>query len=243
MSTYNLSVKLNSTKDAQLIDYLNALPAGTKQAKVRELLYTAIMEERDLERRKKNDTPPTAPAAPALETTAAPEPTEQPPLTWQERLRQGLPEKAKQLLAGKKIMCISGSRDMTPEMRYAPSRVLWRAHQDGYTVVVGDAPGVDTEIINASKRLNIPIVIFGITAMPRMDTHGNAYVQVKRGNFNYRDQIMIDLADRWIGLWNGRSQGTAKAAQYARKQNKPAHLIAYSKSQPRRVPQQLALVH
>ena len=94
MSTYNLSVKLNSTKDAQLIDYLQSLPAGTKQAKVRELLYAAIMEARDLERRKKNDTPPAAPAVPAQPELPA-EPTEGTEITWQERLRQGLPESAK----------------------------------------------------------------------------------------------------------------------------------------------------
>lgn len=230
MSTYNLTVKLNSTKDAQLIDYLQSLPAGTKQAKVRELLLSGIMEERDLERRKKNDTPPSAPAVPAQPELPA-EPTEQPKITWQERLRQGLPEKAKQLIAGRKIMCLSGSRDMTPGMSFAPERILWTAHQEGYVILVGDAPGVDTAIIKAAQKLRIPVIVFGLTRMPRTDVGSNPYVQVKRGNFYYRDQVMIDLADRWIGMWNGTSKGTQAAARYAKSKGKNAHLISYPGSQ------------
>lgn len=244
MTTYTLTLKLNSTKDAQLIDYLQALPAGTKQAKVRKLLLSGIMDERAANRLKNNNNPPTAPAAPAQpEAPADPEPTtEQPKLTWQERLRQGLPQKAQEILAGKKIMCISGSRDMTREMKFAPERVLWNAHKEGYAILVGDAPGVDTAIIRAAQKLNIPIVVFGITEKPRLDVGSNPYIHVKRSTYHARDQIMIDLADRWIGLWNGRSYGTKDAGRYAQSRNKPATLIAYPKAQPRQSAQQMALV-
>lgn len=242
MSTYNLTVKLNSTKDAQLIDYLQALPAGTKQAKVRELLLSGIMEERTTNRIK-DDIPPSTPAAPAQpELPADPEPTEQPQLTWQERLRQGLPPKAQEILAGKKVMCISGSRELTREMTFAPQRVLFNAHQDGYAILVGDAPGVDAEIIRAAKTLNIPVVVFGITEKPRLNTFDFPYIHVKRSTYHARDQIMIDLADRWIGIWNGRSKGTKEAGQYAQRRSKPAHLLTYPKAQPRQSTEQMALL-
>ena len=77
---------------------------------------------------------------------------------------------------------IAGSRDASPAMLDYARRVVRRAHQLGWTIVVGDNPlGVDMTVVRECRRLRAKVIVAGIANFPRNGgcKHGE-YVKVER---------------------------------------------------------------
>ena len=128
-------------------------------------------------------------------------------------------------------LLICGSRIATPQMLELARRVVQRASELGWTILVGDAAGIDAEVICACESLKLPAKCFGISPQPRatiIDTQLVQYIQVQvphsRRAYLQRDEIMVRQADRLYAIWNGTSGGTIYTYKYALSQRKPAHL-------------------
>ncbi len=63
---------------------------------------------------------------------------------------------------------IAGSREATSQMLTYARRAVQRAHECGYTVVVGDNPkGVDMVVVRECCRLQTSIIVAGAGNFPR----------------------------------------------------------------------------
>lgn len=134
-------------------------------------------------------------------------------------------------------LLIAGSRDATPEMLEYACRVVHRAHDKGYVIVVGDNPkGVDYAVVQECRRLQAKVIVCGIANFPRNGgcKHGE-YIKVARdiyragkgrlfAAYHARDRYMADMSDIGIYLWNGWSKGTKAGADYMQSRNKEVHI-------------------
>lgn len=104
----------------------------------------------------------------------------------------------------------SGSRHATPLMlSHAQEWVEKIAGWDGYTVVCGDAEGVDAAVIRACTETGVYFECYGITPASRgciVSTQNYTYLNLK--SYPDRDRHMASLADYGIFFWNGFSKGT-----------------------------------
>ncbi len=137
-------------------------------------------------------------------------------------------------------LMIAGSRYSTYEALNYARRVVQRAHQLGYTIVVGDNPkGVDMAVAQECRRLKANVLVAGITNFPRNGgcSHGS-YVKVERDTYraaggyllnghHTRDRWMVDNATLGMFIWNGDSRGTKAGYDYMLSRHKEAHLIAF----------------
>lgn len=124
-------------------------------------------------------------------------------------------------------LLICGSRNYTGEMERYCYNVIVRVEQLGWSVIVGDASGVDSIIISYCQDFNIPYTCYGITDKPRCwYASRDHYVKVQ-GNFLARDRVMVDAADRVLAVWNGESRGTKYTYDYAVKRGKTADLMRF----------------
>ena len=82
------------------------------------------------------------------------------------------------------------------------------------TVISGGADGVDSlaEQYADQHRLSKYII------RPRYDLYGRA-APLKR------NEIMIDMSDAVLVIWDGKSKGTQYSIKYAKKRDKPTTLI------------------
>ncbi len=133
---------------------------------------------------------------------------------------------------------IAGSRDATPQMLDYARKVVRRAHEKGYTVLVGDSPkGVDMAVVRECRRLKTPVIVAGVGNFPRNGgcRHGS-YVKVHadtyRGSKGYRlnrctvrDRWLVDNAHLGVFIWNGDSPGTKAGYDYMVSRGKTAHLV------------------
>lgn len=103
-------------------------------------------------------------------------------------------------------------------------------------LIVGDANGIDTWLLELARDYRMPTQVFGVQPRPRRAaqevismTRFISYVQVhnvpqgtKRG-YTMRDEYMVDLLTnlsaqpRVYALWNGASPGTKATVEYALK--------------------------
>src|SRR5512145_2703491 len=125
-------------------------------------------------------------------------------MTEQDRLHGENRAKAKEF-----HLLIAGSRYATREALDYARRVVRRAHQLGYTIVVGDNPkGVDMAVVQECRRLKARALVVGVTNRPRNGgcPHGS-YVKVERDTYraagghlfdryHERDRYMVDIAHR-----------------------------------------------
>ena len=137
-------------------------------------------------------------------------------------------------------LMIAGSRYSTREALEYARRVVHRAHQLGYTIVVGDNPkGVDRVAVQECHRLTAKVLVVGITNFPRNGgcSHGN-YIKIERDiyraaggylldGYHTRDRWMVDNATLGMFIWNGNSQGTKVGYDYMQSRHKEAHLITF----------------
>ena len=81
-------------------------------------------------------------------------------------------------------------------------------------IISGGADGVDSiaEAYADKHRLSKTII------RPRYDLYGRA-APVKR------NEIMVDMADEILIIWDGKSKGTKYTAEYAKKKNKTVRIV------------------
>ena len=137
-------------------------------------------------------------------------------------------------------LMIAGSRYSTREALVYARRVVQRAHQLGYTIIVGDNPkGVDMTVVQECRRLKAKVLVVGITNFPRNGgcSHGR-YVKIERDTYQAAGGYLLDgyhTRDRWIAdnanvgmfIWNGDSQGTKTGYDYMLSRHKEAHLATF----------------
>lgn len=128
-------------------------------------------------------------------------------------------------MAAETRVMIAGSRYATREMLDYTRRVVQRAHQLGWVVLVGDNPqGVDMAVVNECRRLKAKVIVVGLTNRPRnggcgQSPHGQ-YIRFERGvyhtagggmfdRYHERDRYMVDQCDRAVFVWNGDVRGGA----------------------------------
>lgn len=116
-------------------------------------------------------------------------------------------------------LLITGSREATQPMIECAHHAVERARVHGWEIIVGDAAGVDTEVLIACQRQNVPFTCYGITPWPRT-THGEANYKRIEGGFFARDRAMVDAADRVFVIWDGASDDTEHTFRYAQTQGK-----------------------
>lgn len=135
---------------------------------------------------------------------------------------------------------IAGSRYATRAALDYARRVVQRAHQLGWTVLVGDNPkGVDMAVVNECRRLKAKVIVVGLTNRPRNGgcVYGQ-YIRFERGmyyraggglfdRYHERDRYLVDQCDRAVFVWNGDSRGTKAGYDYALRRGKPAHLATF----------------
>jgi len=139
-------------------------------------------------------------------------------------------------------LMIAGSRYSTREALEYARRIVLRAHQLGYTIIVGDNPkGVDMAVVQECCHLNVNVLVVGITNFPRNRgcPHGS-YVKIERDiyraaggylldHYHTRDRWMVDSATLGMFIWNGDSQGTKTGYDYMLSRHKEAHLVTFNK--------------
>ena len=81
-------------------------------------------------------------------------------------------------------------------------------------IISGGADGIDSvaEKYADEKRLSKIII------RPRYDLYGRA-APIKR------NEIMVDMADQVLVIWDGVSKGAKYTASYAKKKNKPVNIV------------------
>ena len=126
---------------------------------------------------------------------------------------------------------IAGSRRASDNMREYARRVVARAIDNDWTIVVGDNPqGVDQEVVKEARRLDYrDVIVVGIAKKPRNGgVPEGQYVQY--GNsYPERDQAMARSSERGIFIWNGQSEGTKNAYHYMKNvDDKSQHLMDFS---------------
>ena len=135
-------------------------------------------------------------------------------------------------------LMIAGSREATPQMLDYARRAVRRAHECGYTVIVGDNPkGVDMAVVHECRRLQVRVIVAGVGNFPRNGgcKHGS-YIKVHRdtyravgghllNRYTVRDRWLVDNAQIGLFVWNGDSPGTRAGYDYMVSRGKDAHLI------------------
>ena len=138
-------------------------------------------------------------------------------------------------------LLIAGSRYISGLALNYTRRVVQRAHQLGYTIVVGDNPkGVDMAVVQECRRLKAKVLVVGVTINPRNGgcSHGR-YVNIERDTYrsaggylfdryHTRDRWMVDNAQRGMFIWNGDSNGTKTGYDYMVNREKEAHLVTFA---------------
>lgn len=109
---------------------------------------------------------------------------------------------------------ISGSRDATLEMLRATVSIVEDLHRQGYTLVVGDARGVDEAAVKTAQAIGMPFLCYGVTKRPRIYSTLPIPYQRCYGSYSQRDMVMAHAATRGIFLWNGYSHGTKFTHDY-----------------------------
>jgi hypothetical protein len=124
-------------------------------------------------------------------------------------------------------LLISGSRNASPEaLRYA-KRIVLRARELGWEIVVGDAEGIDYEVAKLCREYGVPFHTYGVTQAHRtLDVSADQYTRVE-GDYLARDRYVCELADRGMFIWNGVSRGTKYTHDYMVKLGKPADLRVF----------------
>lgn len=107
-------------------------------------------------------------------------------------------------------LLIAGSRSIT-DFNLSPY-----ISADVDTIISGGANGIDSlaEQYADLHRLSKYIV------RPRYNLYG-------RGAPLKRNELMVDLADAVLIVWDSRSKGTQYTLKYAKKKNKPVTLIQF----------------
>lgn len=112
-------------------------------------------------------------------------------------------------------LLITGSRDASDEMFDYAVRVVKRAKELNWAIVVGDAPGVDAAVINACDRMGVPVEVHSAYGRIRNGTQTGTNT-AHEGPYRDRDRVMVELCEACLAVWNGYSPGTRRTFEYAK---------------------------
>lgn len=107
--------------------------------------------------------------------------------------------------------------------RKAGSRLLWLSwelistlNKDEWEVIVGDAPGIDANVIRACDYHGIKVTVYGAYGKMRNKTVNGENIATK-GSYPGRDKIMAGKCNQCVAFWDGESKGTKITFEAARK--------------------------
>lgn len=97
-----------------------------------------------------------------------------------------------------------------PEMLALAQQWVERAAKwNGYSIVVGDAEGIDTTVIETCLEVGLVFTCYGITPHARaIQVPDEFYIYLPDMSYPDRDRHMATVADYGVGIWNGFSHGT-----------------------------------
>ncbi len=114
------------------------------------------------------------------------------------------------------LVLITGSRSCSQSMSIKVKEVVrWLADQ-GHSLIVGDAPGVDQVAINEMRRLGQSQCVEICSAYSRPIPFPGRHVAtvLEKGNL-FRNRYMVSKCDIVIAVWDGQSRGTKYTFNYA----------------------------
>jgi hypothetical protein len=122
-------------------------------------------------------------------------------------------------------LCIFGSRSISPTISEIVNAYTAAYLNDKFplrgevtAIVSGMAKGADTAAITFARYINKPV-----EQMPaNWKEHGRAAGFIRNGQ-------MADLADYFIGFWDGESRGTAQMMRCVALRKKPLHMVVRRK--------------
>lgn len=120
---------------------------------------------------------------------------------------------------------ICGSRNRTRAMTDYAKRCVQKAQANGDSIIVGDALGIDEDVVTFCERLGVPYTCYGIQAEPR--NYAPSYINTQLPTYTARDEYMVGLADKVMCIWNGDSNGTLTVFYHAQKTRKQAWLASF----------------
>lgn len=127
---------------------------------------------------------------------------------------------------------ISGSRNATHEMLEIAKSIVFKCWWTRYNIVVGDAIGIDAEVVKCCEKLHLPYSCYGIDSKARNNAHNytnirpalhnNGIHYSKKELFSKRDKYMANLADLVVCISRvPYTPGTLAVYNYALLNKKP----------------------
>ena len=124
-------------------------------------------------------------------------------------------------------LLMTGSREADSRMFDYARRAVGRARELGWSIVVGEAEGIDAVVIDACDALGVPVEVHGAYQhLRRQSATGRNLAHP--GSYPQRDRLMVERADRCLAIWNGRSRGTRLTFEYARARGVPTDVRTFT---------------
>jgi hypothetical protein len=131
-------------------------------------------------------------------------------------------------------LLISGSQQATQAMRDYARRAVERAHQKGWSIIVGDAEGIDAVVMESCDRLGVLVEVHGAKGKMRRRTQTGKNIVHPEGYFD-RDRSMAEACTCCLAVWNGRSRDTRYTFEAAKALGRLSWLIDFSKPEEQRM--------
>lgn len=131
-------------------------------------------------------------------------------------------------------LLISGSQQATLTMRDYARRAVARAQQKGWSIIVGDAEGIDAVVIETCDRSGVPVEVHGAKGRMRRQTQTGKNIVHPEGYFD-RNLSMAEACTCCLAVWNGRSRGTRYTFEAAKALGRLSWLIDFSKPDEQRM--------
>lgn len=104
---------------------------------------------------------------------------------------------------------ITGSRDANARLLAIARHTVLKAAELGDEIIVGDAEGVDAEVIRMCDFLGVPVQVHGAYgSMRRKTKYGSNIKHNRTTTYPARDKDMAFRCDKCVACWNGVSRGT-----------------------------------
>lgn len=124
------------------------------------------------------------------------------------------------------LILITGSRDASLDMLAYARKLVERAKLQGYEIIVGDASGIDAEVIRHCDKLDVPVEVWGAyNKLRHRSLQGDN--NTIPGSYPERDRLMAAKCDLCVAVWNGVSKGTIITYQAAQAYEKEAYLKTF----------------
>jgi hypothetical protein len=111
-------------------------------------------------------------------------------------------------------LLISGSHDASDVMLAQAREYVMQAKENGWTIICGDSPGVDLQVVNECERLNVHYMCYGLKDYSR--NSALKYTRLDVDDYAARDRWMVDQADCVICITTPEgTRGTMDVYNYA----------------------------